>query len=303
MLQSGDRLAEYNQRKWAVAMVASPPEQLVSDIGELVSLPEACIRINEMVDDASCSAEDIGKVISSDPALTVRILKIANSPFYGLSTEVDTVSRAITVLGTVQLRDLILASSACKAFEGIPNELISMDDFWYHSIFCAIAARKLANSCMLGRGEALFVAGLLHDVGQLVIFNKRPVDAKKVLLRSKVTHCESALHLIEQEIIGFDHSEVGAALTRQWKLPPILQECVGFHHTPSKATIFPQEAAIVHIAQAITNLAGKHSLEGDDSGLIDESTWKIAGLSKAVIEETIEEVEAEIPEVLAMFST
>lgn len=279
----------------------STPEQLVDDIGELVSLPEACVRINEMVDDPGCSAEDIGKVISSDPALTVRILKIANSPFYGFSTEVDTVSRAITVLGTVQLRDLILASSACKTFEGIPNDLISMDSFWYHSIFCGITARKLANSCMLGRGEALFVAGLLHDVGQLLIFNRMPIEAKKVLLRTKITNSEAELYLIEQQIIGFDHAAVGAALTQQWNLPPCLQECVAFHHSPEKASLFPQEVAIVHIAQAITNLGGKESLEGNDIDTISDEMWEIAGLSSDIIEQTIEEVEREIPEVQAMF--
>jgi len=279
------------------------PEQLVEGISELVSLPEACIRINEMVDDPSYSAEDIGKVISSDPGLTVRILKIANSPFYGFSTEVDTVSRAITVLGTVQLRDLVLASSACKTFDGIPNDLMSMDDFWYHSIFCGITARKLVNSCMLGRGEALFVAGLLHDVGQLILFNRCPLEAKKVLIRAKVTHSESALHLIEQQIIGFDHMDVGAVLTKQWKLPPCLQECVSFHHTPSKAIVFPQEVAIVHIAQAITNFAGKNSIEGHDIDEVEDGAWEIAGLSPEIVEETIKEVELEIPEVWAMFSS
>jgi len=279
------------------------PEQLIEGISELVSLPEACVRINEMVDDPAYSAEDIGKVISSDPALTVRILKIANSPFYGLSTEVDTVSRAITVLGTVQLRDLVLASSACKTFDGIPNDLMSMDDFWYHSIFCGITARKLANSCMLGRGEALFVAGLLHDVGQLILFNRCPLEAKKVLLKSKVTHSESKLHVIEQEIIGFDHMDVGAVLTKQWKLPPCLQECVSFHHTPSKAIVFPQEVAIVHIAQAITNFAGKCSIEGSDIDEVEDGAWEIAGLSEEIIEQTIKEVELEIPEVWAMFSS
>ena len=279
------------------------PEQLVEGISELVSLPEACIRINEMVDDPTYSAEDIGKVISSDPGLTVRILKIANSPFYGFSTEVDTVSRAITVLGTVQLRDLVLASSACKTFDGIPNDLMSMDDFWYHSIFCGITARKLVNSCMLGRGEALFVAGLLHDVGQLILFNRCPLEAKKVLIRAKVTHSESELHLIEQQIIGFDHMDVGAVLTKQWKLPPCLQECVSFHHTPSKAIVFPQEVAIVHIAQAITNFAGKNSIEGHDIDEVEDGAWEIAGLSPEIVEETIKEVELEIPEVWAMFSS
>jgi len=278
------------------------PEQLIDDIGELVSLPEACVRINEMVDDPDCSVEDIGKVISSDPALTLRILKIANSPFYGLSTGVDTVSRAITVLGTVQLRDLILASSACNTFEGIPNDLISMDDFWHHSIFCGITARKLANSRMQGRGEALFVTGLLHDVGQLIIFNRLPVEAKQVLLRIKNTNRASGLHLIEQQIIGFDHSQVAAALTRRWKLPTYIQECVAFHHTPLKAGTFPQEAAIIHIAQAITNLAVKASLEYNDIDYIDDNIWKTAGLTKGIIEQTISEVTPEISEVQAMFA-
>jgi len=279
------------------------PEQLIDGISELVSLPEACIRINEMVDDLAYSAEDIAKVISSDPALTARILKIANSPFYGLSTEIDTVSRAITILGTVQLRDLVLASSACKTFDGIPNDLMSMDDFWYHSIFCGITARKLVNSCMLGRGEALFVAGLLHDVGQLILFNRCPLESKKVLLKSRDTRSESKLHLIEQEIIGFDHMDVGAVLTKQWQLPSCLQECVSFHHTPSKATVFPQEVAIVHIAQAITNFAGKCSIEGNDIDEVEEGAWERAGLSPEVVEETIKEVELEIPEVWAMLSS
>ncbi|PCI12143.1 MAG: phosphohydrolase [Thiotrichales bacterium] len=284
-------------------MSTTTPEELVNGISELVSLPEACVRINEMVDDPAYSADDIGKVISSDPALTVRILKIANSPFYGLSTEVDTVSRAITVLGTVQLRDLILASSACKTFDGIPNDLMTMEDFWHHSVFCGITARKLVNSCMLGRGEALFVAGLLHDVGQLILFNKCPIDSKKILLRSKITHSESEQYLIEQQILGFDHTDVGAMLTKQWKLPPCLQECVNFHHTPSKANIFPQEVAVVHIAQAITNYAGKESIEGHDLSEIEEGAWETAGLSEDIVEQIIKVVELEIPEVWAMFSS
>ncbi len=283
-------------------MSTTTPEELVNDISELVSLPEACIRINEMVDDPTYSAEDIGAVISSDPGLTVRILKIANSPFYGLSTEVGTVSRAITILGTVQLRDLVIASSACKTFEGIPNDLMTMDDFWYHNIFCGITARKLVNSCVPGRGEALFVAGLLHDIGQLILFNKRPFDAKKVLLRAKITHSESELHLIEQQMMGFDHMDVGAALIKQWKLPRCLQECVNFHHTPSKTTVFPQEVAIIHIAQAITNYAGKTSLEGHDIDEIEDGAWETAGLSSDIIEQTIEAVESEIPAVWAMLS-
>lgn len=280
----------------------SPSEvtQLVTEVSELVSLPEVCTRTNEMVDDLSCTADDIGKMISNDPALTVKVLKIANSPFYGLSTEVDTVSRAITVLGTVQLRDLILASSACKTFDGIPTDLVSMEHFWYHSIFCAIAARKLANSCMMGRGEALFVAGLLHNVGQLVIFNRRPDKSRLVLLHAKNTK-PIGLHISEQQILHFDHAQVGVELTRQWHLPPCLQECVGFHHSPEEADQFPQEVAIVHIAQAMATIAEQDTFdEKMITTFIDETAWEISGLSRDVIGTTLKEVEQEIPEVQAM---
>lgn len=273
---------------------------LVTEVGNLVSLPEVCTRVNEMVDDPSRTAEDIGKVISSDPALTARLLKIANSPFYGLSAEVDTVSRAITVLGTVQLRDLILASSSCQTFNGIPTDLISMEHFWHHSIFCGIAARKLANSCMLGRGEALFVAGLLHDVGQLAIFNRRPDRSRLVLLHAKNTK-PVGLHISERQVLQFDHMEVGAELTRQWRLPPFLQECVGYHHDPRRAEQFPKEVAVVHIAQAIASLAENEEFdEKSIDDFVDEVAWEISGLSRDIVESTWKDIEQEMPEVQAM---
>ena len=154
------------------------PERLVGDVATLVSLPEVALRINELVDEPRSSAEDIGRAVQQDAALTARLLRLANSAMFGLSRQVDTVGRAVAVLGTRQVRDLTLGLSATRAFSGIPNDLVSMGSFWHHSVLCAVAARLTAAQCTRGRPESSFVAGLLHDIGQLVLFNKLPDESR-----------------------------------------------------------------------------------------------------------------------------
>ncbi|NOX91628.1 MAG: HDOD domain-containing protein [Gammaproteobacteria bacterium] len=133
-------------------------QDLLSNVEQLISLPAAYVRLNELVEDPTSSADDIAHVITQDVALTARLLRVANSPLYGLSTQIDTVSRAVTVLGTQQVRDLALATSACKSFDGIPNELVSMESFWEHSILCALCARTLALECFKRQREASSLA-------------------------------------------------------------------------------------------------------------------------------------------------
>lgn len=118
--------------------VANPvtPEQLVKGIVGLVSLPEVCIRISEMVNDPRYSASHIGKVISKDAALTARLLRIVNSAFYRFSAKVETVSRAITIVGNRELKDLVLAATIAGVFERISTDLINLDTFWRHGIYC-----------------------------------------------------------------------------------------------------------------------------------------------------------------------
>ena len=118
-------------------------QALVDDVGELVSLPEVVLRINEMVNDEHANAADIGRVISQDPGLATRLLKIANSPMYGSMRQIDSISRAVTILGTKQIRDIIFSTTAAKVFEGIPNDVISVADFWHHSLYCALLAGEV----------------------------------------------------------------------------------------------------------------------------------------------------------------
>ncbi len=230
-------------------------DEIVKDVSELASLPEVSIKVNQMVDDPNSGVNEIGKVISQDPALSAQLLRIANSPFYGISGSIDSISRAVTVLGTQQIRDMVFSATATKAFEGIPNEIISVDDFWHHSLYCGLLARELANQTHKAQGEMLFTAGLLHDIGHLVMFNRIPELAHKAIMHTIEPDVDLELFQSEREIIGFDHSQVGGKLAEQWQLPKNLVECVMYHHEPEQAQEFPDEVLLIYIANKIANQA------------------------------------------------
>ena len=263
------------------------------DINHLVSLPGVGLRVNEMVSDPKTTATELGKVICQDPALAARLLRMANSPAYGLSTQVNTVTRAVAIIGMQQIRDLVLATSTMSAFDGILNPLVSLEDFWSHSLYCGAAAHLLAEQCQMKHAETVFLGGLLHDIGQLVIFHKEPERAKQALLLSIEEHDDLALHIAEQEIFGFDHAEVGAALLRQWHFPELLIENVALHHAPEQARHFPIETALVHIANSIATLAEIDSVSLDDAVQISPEAWRVTGLDKACVERTVRFTQAQ----------
>src|SRR3984893_8927816 len=141
-----------------VNTVKLTPQGLVASIKDLATLPEVALRIARMVDDPTSSATDIGREISNDAALTARLLRIANSPAYGQHGKINTISRAIAVLGVRQVRDLTVGLTAIRTFDGIANELVTMESFWRHSVLCAVAAGHIAARRRGARNDAPFVA-------------------------------------------------------------------------------------------------------------------------------------------------
>lgn len=276
-------------------------EELVDKVDQLVSLPAACLRLNEMVNDPSSSAQDMGRVINQDVALTARLLRIANSPMYGLSTQVDTVSRAVTVLGMKQVRDLALASAAIKTFEGIPNTLVSMRSFWEHSIFCALCARTLAMDCLRNQREAVFVAGLLHDMGKLALYSQLPDLSRRALEASANGARSQESQLAESTIIGFDHAQVGEELARRWSLPASLQESIAFHHDPEKAEHNRVAVAIVHIANSLAVMASRKTEDLGQAPDIHKIAWKVTGLEKEMVPAIIASAQAQVSSAMALF--
>jgi HD-like signal output (HDOD) protein len=276
------------------------PEGLVANIKDLVTLPEVALRIASMVDDPTSSAADIGREISHDTALTARLLRVANSPALGYHGKIANISRAITVLGVRQVRDLAVGLTAIRTFDGIGNELVTMESFWRHSVLCAVAAGQIAGRRERGRDDTPFVAGLLHDIGQLVLFSRAPEPARQALLMSVDSTDDRGLFLCEREVLGFDHGAVGLALARNWALPRSLQECIEFHHEPERARDHPLEVATVHVANSVAVLAEIGSLELSDAPMISSVALRAVKLDFASLREIVLHTQKSAAEVLPL---
>ncbi len=280
--------------------MAKRPEDLVKGVIKLISLPEIFIRINQVMEDPDHNAKQLGDVISHDPSLTARILRIVNSAYYGLAVKIELVSRAVSVIGEDDLKNLVLATSAVDAFKRIPNQLVDIDLFWRHSIHTGIVARLLSKHCNILHGERLFVAGLLHDIGKLILYFKEADLSQEVLLKAAET--DGVTFRAEKEIIGFTHADVGGALINAWQLADTLNDVVAHHHTPLKAKKYPTETAIVHIADCVVNSIGpdtvldEHLL--DDYPSFEPETLKVTGLDLSILPGVMDKAWEQAGEVL-----
>ncbi|MFH1496032.1 MAG: HDOD domain-containing protein [Pseudomonadota bacterium] len=282
--------------------MAVSASDLVQDIGGLITLPDVYLRINRLIEDADSSVADIAAAVSQDPSFTVRLLRVANSALYSFPSSIDTVSRAVSIIGTSQLRSLALSMSVAKSFAGLPNELVSMENFWRHSLLCALVARHLAKEMRRCDPDALFTAGLLHDIGELVIFNRLPQQSAEVLQRVLDSQDELPVYEAEREVLSFDHSAVGGELARQWNLPALLQECIAHHHDIANAGKHPREVALVHLANIIALMAEIDTLDYEDVSPIDPHAWEVTGLDEAVVEPAMRAAQAEVVEIEKLFT-
>ena len=276
------------------------PHELVSGVVRLVSLPEVCIRVNEMLEDPQVNAAEIGKVISQDTGLTARLLKIVNSAFYGFPARIETVSRAVTVIGLRELRGLVLAASAVEAFSKIPNDILNMVKFWRHSVYCGVVAQILAERCHVLHSERLFVAGLLHDIGKLILCHRLPGDMAEIVARVKSE--DTPDYEIESDILGYNHSDVGGELMRVWQMPKTLVSAVQHHHHPEESDDAIMDVCLIHIANGMTRVAEQGlDLEeylGESSDTVTEFAWQTTKIDPSIMPEVFQEAGAKFSEAL-----
>lgn len=224
------------------------PCDLIKDNVQLLSLPEVCLRIQQLADDPHADMGEFAKLVAQDPALTTRLLKLVNSAYYGFPGRIDTLSRAVNLVGIAELRNLTLAMAAMEVFGGLENERFDMLRFWRHSVYCALVARFLARRARVLHAERLFIAGLLHDVGRLLICGLLPEPATDIQQRAAAGEdiCSA-----ERDVLGFDHEEIGRELLRLWQLPKELCVAVGCHHAPERAEVAQLETTLVYLANRI----------------------------------------------------
>lgn len=247
--------------------------ELAAGVATLASLPTICMRLDEAVNDPLSSNRDVARVIGEDPGLTARLLQLANSSFYGFPSSIDTITRAVTVIGPHQLRDLALATTVVDMFDGIDASLISMEAFWRHSVSCAVAARILATCRREHNVEQYFIAGLLHDVGRLVMVSQMPSVYRELVDESR--HKGELMYRLERRVLGFDHADVGAALLARWRLPPSLIGTVAHHHQPAAADdVVKTAAAVVHVSDVITHALEIGGSQGHLVPPLDDRSWQ-----------------------------
>lgn len=271
-------------------------ENMVRDVSTIHSLPLFYSRLSEAINHPRSSIADVAKIISEDQGLTVRILKLANSPLFGCFSKIESITQAVTIIGVQQVRELALAISVMDVFKGIPQDLVNMEQFWRHSIATGLTARLLATSQRESNLERFFVGGILHDVGRLVMFIKVPDLCREILEECRANRL--LLHQAERKRLSFDHADVGGNLLRRWKIPPRIAEPVEFHHRCQRAEQYPREASILHFADVIA-----HALEIGGSGEIcvprlDTNVWDGLNISPYFLPSLVKQIDMTFAETI-----
>ena len=248
-------------------------------------------EIEEALASPQCNLNSIGDAIQKDPDLTARLLRLANSPFFGFANRLSTVTEAVSLLGIQQIQDMIVASSVLDQFKGVPDTLVNKDSFWRHSLAVGIAARLLAMERRLPKPDKFFVAGLLHDVGRLVLLSQAAEWAQKVF---ELYQAEKILlRDAEKKVLGYDHQQIAAELLQSWSYPTALVQAVEFHHAPSQS-VAKLDAAVVHIADHLVNAMAIGSSGEQFIAPLDEKAWTLLGLNTDTLARIIEAVDEQI---------
>ncbi|HEY8965865.1 MAG TPA: HDOD domain-containing protein [Candidatus Methylacidiphilales bacterium] len=278
---------------------ADPIRRLIEDLAEVPSLPQIYIEIKREVDNPYSSITQIGEVISRDQSLTARLLRLANSAFFGFPRRIETISEAVSVIGLKQVRDLALCTKVIEMFNGIPPQLFDTTAFWKHSIGCGIAARVLASYHREPNVERFFVAGLLHDIGRLVLCLGLPEDMGRILAQSRGSG--AFLYRAERDVLGYDHADVGAALMEMWDLPESLSAAAAYHHRPGMALRFPLESSFVHLADLLVHAMELGSSGSDFVPSLSAEAWKRVNLKPTIFGGAMREIDRQYVDVVKIF--
>lgn len=270
-------------------------EELIARSNELPSLPTIYFDLKEAINDPRSTSSTIGRIISNDQALAARLMRLANSSFYGFPTSVDNIGDAITLIGLQQTRDLALATFVIDVFKGMSDDLVDINSFWKHSIGTGICSRLFAAERREHKTEKFFLIGLLHDIGRLLMFIRMPKEASEVLQRCRESG--ELEYRVEREIFGCDHAELGGRILQKWQLPQGVCEAVHCHHQPGVAQIAITETSIVHVSDVVINALGIGSSGATHVPPLSNDAWNRLGIKPGVLPMIVEELDRQMADV------
>jgi len=273
--------------------------ELVISVGPLTSLPDVYLHIRDELDAPAGSIATVARLIGGDPALAARLLHVVNSPFFGYGGQIDSIQRAVTILGLQQVHDLVLAMSLGTMFAGIAPASMDVTRFWQGCVMCGLLARQLGFGSGLPAAERLFLVGLLSDIGHLVMYQTLPLPASEAARAAEETSVPLAE--AERRLIGCDFAEVGAALMDQWKLPRCFSRIIGAQLNPRLGGENTYEAAIVHVAAQVVR-ADRHGESSEAAAArVDPVIWSLLDMDPASLGQIRQDAELSLAGYIALF--
>lgn len=226
-------------------------DNLVDGVTQLVSLPDVYYRLESLADSPTATMDDFSRLLSTEPDLCARLLSLANSAFYSFPASIESVDKAVQIIGIRRVRELVLATTVMQVFNQVPLGMVNMRLFWEHSVAVGVFAKSIAVYCKQMHVERYYVAGLLHNIGRLMFYIKLPGVMHDLLIQREAR--EEILHSLELETLGYSNAEAGARLLEVWKVPESIFEPIRCYHQPDSAMDYITVTSAVHIADVWVN--------------------------------------------------
>jgi putative nucleotidyltransferase with HDIG domain len=279
-------------------------DEIINNIKQIPTLPNIITRILATLNNPESSAQDAADIISKDPALASKMLRLANSAFYGIPRTISSINNAIVVLGFNTIKALVLSASAIMLFpQDKEKSAFDRTNFWRHSIACGIAARVTALSCaetVTIDPETAFCAGLLHDIGKIILEQFAHEDFLKTV---NVARKQSIpLYKAEQKVLGTDHAYIGGLLADKWNLPPVIKFPLMYHHDPEQTEAVEGLTAIINIADHLCHAAGFSLWDQEAHSQQNKAAHTLVRLPEAETEKALNKFNCEIKNAGEFFS-
>lgn len=269
---------------------------IIDRVSDLPTLPSFFHELTRVTDDPDSSAFDVAEVIERDQVLAAKVLKLVNSAFYGISRKITSIEQSTALLGINAIKNLLLATSIIKAFDGIKN----INGLWIHALTVAIGSKVIGSRMFYREVEELFLCGLLHDIGKVVEIKYFPDEVK--IIQEKCVAENKLFWKAEQELYGVGHERIGQLLLLQWKVPEKISKVVGFHHHPHGKGDYALETTIVFLADAIgRELKLGESLDGNIHVNVDKEHLDMVNLSTLDDKEITDTIVSETEEISRIF--
>ena len=276
-------------------------EVIVKKAKNLPALPQVTTKLLEVFDDLKSQAKDVGKIIEGDQTLASQILKQVNSPFYGFSGRISSLKHAVVIMGFNAVKNLAIGFSIGKMSRNGTVSVLDMEKFWEHSLGVGVGARSIGKEIEYPCPEELLAAGLLHDIGKIILSDRFPEEYRKVL--EEVEESVEEIYQSENKVFGTSHAEIGEWFTRENRFPPVLRACVKNHHTPSEQSSGEAVKAVktIYVADQLCKVERIGWSDKNKNHEKIECVCKEIGLTDEAREKVIENLRSEVDEAKEFF--